>query len=368
MKHTIDDLLHIVYRYYPRGVGIVDGDLDMQAINDSEEHARLVAARIQAAKDERWPAMRRRIEERFPDAPLMNDSLHLPTGRHDACYSFNISLPGATNDRTLWFQVSFLAPYYIIHKACTTDIEKEPRTDFFLVTFQEMSFHVLRSLLDRELISSLGDERLKPVTITRRHVTFDLLPDERPYAEWIAREIETTFGCERMPPEVGTVLVPDLATPKLPGEVRLYDCLFTNDDWVKPSPSDVPAPAVRIDASSLTEPFIAVLTVLAALNRVALTLTIEARRAEREGGFAIHWVVKTDGMLHKGEVLCVLAMIRSLMDSPLTPRGIAARREFETATPEFEALAAAWDGDGAPPCAMVAWASRLLANWPTLLN
>lgn len=45
MKHTQDELLDIVYRHYPRGVGMVDGDIDIQLIYDSEEHARLSAGR-----------------------------------------------------------------------------------------------------------------------------------------------------------------------------------------------------------------------------------------------------------------------------------------------------------------------------------
>jgi hypothetical protein len=56
MKHSLAQLLEIVYRYYPRGVGITD-DVDEQLRNKTEEHARLVAARIQASKDERWHAM-----------------------------------------------------------------------------------------------------------------------------------------------------------------------------------------------------------------------------------------------------------------------------------------------------------------------
>jgi hypothetical protein len=31
---------------------------------------------------------------------------------------------------------------------------------------------------------------------------------------------------------------------------------------------------------------------------------------------------------------------------------------------ELEALVASWDGEGEPPAAMVAWASRFLASWP----
>lgn len=356
MKHTLDELLAIVYRYYPRGVGFINGARNDKAITDSEEHARLVAARLQAATDERWHAMRRRIQEHFPDAPLMNFSLHLPTGGHDACYSFAIDLPGASKDRTLWFHVSFLAPYYIVHRSGTNDIVKEPRTDFFVVTLGGIRFHVSCSLSDPKLISRLDDEWMKPVTIKQHYITFDLLPDERPYAEWIAREIETTFGCEPMPPEVGTVLVPELATPRLPGEVRLYDCLFSDDHrWVKPSPSDVEAPFVEVDASRLTEPFIAVLTVLAALYQILWTLMPEA-----QGNFC--GIARTDGVLHKEEVLSVFAKIRKLLDPPVTPRGIAARRELEAATRELEALIAAWDGDGPPLDAMAAWASRVLAS------
>ena len=99
MKHTQGELLDIVYRYYPRGVGIVDGDIDVQLIYASEEHARLVAARQQVATDERWPALFRRIVERFPDASLMNRALYLPTGGQDACHSFTLYLPGAADQR-----------------------------------------------------------------------------------------------------------------------------------------------------------------------------------------------------------------------------------------------------------------------------
>ncbi len=356
MKHTLDELLDTVYRYYPRGVGLVDGDLDVQAIRVTEEHARLVAARQKAATDERWHTIQRRIQEQFPDASLMNYSLHLPTGAHDACYSFGISLPGAPKDRELWFQVSFLVPYYVIHGSCVTDIVKEPQKDIFSVIFRGFHFQVSRSLFDPNLISDVDNERLKLVAMKRSAVTFEPLPDERPYAEWIAREIKTVFGCEPMLPEVGTVLVPELATPKLPGEVRLYDCLFSEHEWVNPSPSDVPAPIVSVEASHLTEPFKAVLTVLAALYHIFLTLM----RERQDAGYC---VVQTDGILRKEDGVKILAEIRRIIDPPVTLRGIAARREIEAATREFEALIAAWDGEGAPSDAMVAWASNFLASW-----
>jgi hypothetical protein len=354
MKHTQGELMDIVYRYYSRGVGIVDGDLDVQLIYDSEEHARLVAARRKAATDERWPAMRRRIEEHFPDASLMNHSLHLATGDQDACYSFAISLPGATNDRMLWFQVSFLAPCYVIYGSSTTDIVRAPPEDSFSVIFEGLHFQVERSRFDPELISNVDDERRKLATIKKRYVNFDLLPDERPYVEWIAREIEATFGCEPLPPEVGTVLVPDLAAPKLPGEVKLYDCLFEVKEWVKPSPTDMPAPSASMDVSHLTQPFIAVLTVLAALYHIFLFLS-----GHRKG----YCMVSMEGILRKEDALGILAQIRRLIESPVAACGIAAKGKIEAAAREFEALIAAWDGEGAPSDAMVAWASSFLASW-----
>jgi hypothetical protein len=362
MKHTVDELLDIVYRYYPRGVGIVDGDLDVQAIHVTEEHARLVAARGKAATDERWRAMRRRIEERFPEAWITDYSLHLQTG-DDACYSFAFGLRDTPGDRALWVRVSILVPYYIIHGSGTADVVKEQRKDIFTINFRGFPFEVSRSLFDPKLISNVVDEMLKPVTIKRPGVVFDLLPDERPYAEWIAREIETTFGYEPLPPEVGTVRVPALATPQLPGKARLYDCLFSWGEWGAPPPSDVPAPVVTVDANhlNLTEPFMAVLTVLAALYHILLTLI-----RERQGAFSVG--MTTDGILHKEDALKILAGIRHFIELPVTPRGIAGRREIEAATREIEAMIAAWDGEGAPSDAMVAWASSLLARWGGVAN
>ncbi|KYF81265.1 hypothetical protein BE11_39140 [Sorangium cellulosum] len=359
MKHSLDELLDIVYRYYPRGVGITD-DVDEELIRQTEEHARLVAARIQAAKDARWHAMRRRVGERFPGM-LTDQSLHLLSGGCDGCYSFTINLPQSAG-RTLWFEVSFLAPYYIIHSPRTIEIVKDLR-DAFSITFRDMLFIVSRSPLDPRLISNPDHERPRTVTITRQYVTFDLSPDEQPYADWIAHEIEATFGCERMPPEVGTVLVPDVtAGVRLPGEVRLYDCLFSDQHtWVKPSPSEEPAPRAEVDASSLTERFVDVLTVLRAHHQIGLILRLPAiarklPESERQS-LAVFLSASTDGFLHKDKMVQELARMRPHDESPETLRAMAAKRKFE-------ALVASWDGEGEPPAAMVAWASSFLASWP----
>ncbi|MGK3998164.1 hypothetical protein [Sorangium sp. So ce1024] len=358
MKHNLGDLLELVCRYYPRRVGIAD-DVDEQLRHKTEEHARLVAARIQASKDERWHAMRRRIGERFPGM-LTDQSLHLHGGGCAACYSFTINLSKFAG-RTLWFEVSFLAPYYIIHSPRTIEMAKELRDDFS-TSFRGMLFIVPRSPLEPRLISNPDHGRPRTIAITRQYVTFDLSPDEQPYAHWIAHEIEATFGCERMPPDVGTVLVPDVATTlRIPGEVRLYDCLFSDHHtWVKPSPSEVPAPRARVDVSSLTDRFVAVLTVLRAHHQIGWTLRWPAmvRRLpepERQSA-AVFLSASTDGFLHKDKMLEELARMRPHDESPETFRAMAAKRELE-------ALVAAWDGEGEPPAAMVAWASRFLDSW-----
>lgn len=178
MKHNLGDLLELVYRYYPRRVGIAD-DVDEQLRHKTEEHARLVAARIQASKDERWHAMRRRIGERFPGM-LTDQSLHLHGGGCAACYSFTINLSKFAG-RTLWFEVSFLAPYYIIHSPRTIEMVKELRDDFS-TSFRGMLFIVPRSPLEPRLISNPDHGRPRTIAITRQYVTFDLSPDEQPYA------------------------------------------------------------------------------------------------------------------------------------------------------------------------------------------
>ncbi|MGK4002371.1 hypothetical protein WMF31_07095 [Sorangium sp. So ce1036] len=356
MKHSIDELFGIIYRYYPRGVGITDdGDIDVERCRHTEEHDRLVAARIQASKGERWRSMRRRLEDGFPGR-FMNHSLYLAAGDSDACYSFAIDMPESTG-RVLWFHVSFLVPYYIVHSSSTVDIVKQTM-ESFSVDFRGLHFIVPRSPLDPRFVSRPDDSQ-KFAIIRREYATFDLLPDEQPCAAWISSDIEATFGCERMPPEIGTMLVPDVMPGlRLPGEARLYDCLFTDYHmWVEPSPSDVPAPGVRIEESNLTESVVAVLTVLAVLYRILWALMPEMQRG------SCYCIVETNGVLRKEDVVEVLAEIRVLLEPPKTSFGIAAKRELDAATRELEALVAGWDGEGEPPATMVAWASSFLDNW-----
>jgi hypothetical protein len=109
MKHSIEELIQVVYRYYPRGLLIDD-----PRYKESEEYQRLVAARRQAGtNNDQWRAMLRRLGDQFPKNGVQNRSLHLPGGDWDACYSCCLFLATAPGEHyhSVEFLVSFLVPY-----------------------------------------------------------------------------------------------------------------------------------------------------------------------------------------------------------------------------------------------------------------
>jgi len=230
MKHSIDELIGVAHRYYPRGVSSDD-----PRYKETEEYHRLVAARRQAGADnEPWRAVLRRLGDHFPKSGVQDGSLHLPTGGLGASYSGDIYLPNAPGEHyhTVGFQVSFLAPYYIVYSSrVVDDLEKtealRASQDPYACVFVDDTCHILpASVVKPEFRAK--EERLP---VRRRDLSLDPSPDEQPYAAWIARDIEATWGYERMPPEVGKVVVPDVATNlRNLGEATLYDCLLS-DYW-----------------------------------------------------------------------------------------------------------------------------------------
>lgn len=228
MKHSVDELIALAYRYYPRGMAADD------RYKETEEYGRLVAARRRAgAECEPWRAMLRLLRDQFPENIVQNRSSHLPTGDFDASYSGEIYLPNTPgeHDHTVSFLVSFLVPYHIVYSSrCVDDIEateayRSSQDRKVCVFIEDTCFILPAEVVKPELRQK--DE--KPLRRVETH--FDLSSDEQPYAAWIAQNIEATFGYARMPPEVGKVIVPDVATVLRPfGEATLYDCLFS-DNW-----------------------------------------------------------------------------------------------------------------------------------------
>jgi hypothetical protein len=343
MKHDFDEFLEIVYRYYPHVIGSSDSP---SKGDESDEHRRLVDARRHATTDPRWTDMLGRISDRFPGM-VMNHSLHLPTGNFDACYLFTLSLPNSEEHRTLWFGVSFLAPYYVVCRTRLVDVAKQ--IDGYSVPYQGICFFIQGRSLSPEFASWINGENLDSAIQKEEDVSFDLTKDEQAYAEWIVREIESTFECEYMPPEVGTRVIPDVKTNHREiGEVRLYDCLFTDAHaWVTPLRSDDKA-RLQIDAARLPMSITHVLTVLAAFHHIALQWI-------GAGHGSVFYAAMTDCVLRKDELLKSIERLHGMDASNVHSDFIAALREFET-------LIVAWNGEGAPPEALIAWATSFLAR------
>lgn len=226
MKHSVDELFDIVYRYYPRRMERQDPRYEQ-----SDEYQRLSAARRQAGADAGpWRTMLTQLQRQFPSDNVVNRSLHLPIGSQDAAYSGHISVPSSPGERahSIGFLVSFLAPYYVVYSSRflgdATKEEHPAQATRFRITIPWDE--------EADVPGTPHVEDWQPSTPARRVIRFDFSVDEQPYAAWIAREVEATWGgYQPMPPEIGKLVVPDVATD-LPGlgEATLYDCLFS-DDW-----------------------------------------------------------------------------------------------------------------------------------------
>lgn len=192
---TPQDLLPIVYRFYPRGI-----DEYAPGYKDTEQHRRLVHARIQAgAEGNPWSMLLRRIRAHFPGAIMHNGSTHLPTGGLDGGYVGWLELPPRgwhEVHRKIGFLISFLAPCYVVYGA---SIVIAPTTD------------------------NSG---------RAQDIRFAFSPDEEPHVQAITEEILSVFpGYKPIPSEIGNVIVPDVvAGNKMMGQTTLYLCLFT-DAW-----------------------------------------------------------------------------------------------------------------------------------------
>ncbi|UQA55788.1 hypothetical protein [Polyangium aurulentum] len=180
MMTTHSQLLDIVYRFYPRKMlpiareHVPPGE---PVYDDTEEHRRLVeAANRGRAEYPTWEAMTRRLGDRYR---LHDLSLHLLAGGTAPAYSAGVWI---SDETALSFHVSLLGPYYGIH--------------------------------------------------------LPGIPEEEPAAREIVQEIEATYpGYQRIPPELGDEVVPDLFAPVAYfGVATIYVCLFSDYwwTWVRP--------------------------------------------------------------------------------------------------------------------------------------
>lgn len=205
MKHSTQQLLDMAYEYFPRGVTRRDPGYELTA-----EVLRQKAARIPAsAQYDRWRGMLRRLRDRFPadqypGVEVHNQSLFLqvPTAgaNKDRCFTGQVWLPiraPREKHHMLEFLVSFVVPYYAIRSEC--QIPRQPAPGELDTDFE---------------------------------TSFDLTPDEEPFARAATEEIERTFsGYEPINQDVGLTVVPDIvAGSRWFGEATIFTCLFS-DSW-----------------------------------------------------------------------------------------------------------------------------------------
>ena len=146
--------------------------------------------------------------------------------------------PVATPSHTIACLVSFLVPYYVIYSTRTRLVEDPDEKAAFLArrARQRPRRHEARvrkrleeALKRGAVYRTVGWPAERP--ITTRDVTLELSPEEQPYAAAMAREIETTYGYEPMPPEIGNIIVPEVETAsRRSGEATIYTCLMS-DQW-----------------------------------------------------------------------------------------------------------------------------------------
>jgi hypothetical protein len=232
VKHSNDELFDIAYRYYPRGI-----PPDDLRYAESDEHRRLVAARREAgAARGLWRAMMRRLAEQFPGRHVQDNALCCPAEALGAGYDGHVSLPEAPGEHfhTVELRVSFLVPYYVVYATRTTDdpeateARRAKHRQTVLMGIDGVCWALPRNVVKPEVLAELDREFEQKPPERRRDICFELSPEERSCAVSIAREIEATYGYEPMSPEVGNVIVSDVATESCAvGNARLYDCLLS---------------------------------------------------------------------------------------------------------------------------------------------
>ena len=233
MKHSIDELFNIAYRYYPRGIPPYDSRYE-----ESEEHRRLVAARGEAvAARPPWSAMMRRLAERFSERQVQDDAHCRPAAALGVGYPGFVRLPQAAGEHfhAVEIRVSFLVPYYVVYATRTTDDPEATEArlakqrDTVLMGIEGVGWALPRNVVRPEVVAELDRELDAMPPARRRVIRFDLSPEEQPYGAAIIQEIEATYGYKLMPPEIGNEIVPDVATEfGTIGEATIYDCLLSD--------------------------------------------------------------------------------------------------------------------------------------------
>lgn len=208
LRHSLDELTQIVYRYYPRGTPPSDTE------RTEKYRFRVDACRRAHAERKPFQAMLDRLQAAIPGSEVSYDGMHLADGGFDTSYSANVEL-SETDLHRLRIHVSVIAPYYLLlwrRAYCVPG------------TMRPTPAWMLKDLEDGFIPPPPHDE------YSPFEESFDFSPDQEHLARLLATEIESTYpGYQLMPPEIGHQVVPEVTTDMhLLTFPTLYHCLFAS--------------------------------------------------------------------------------------------------------------------------------------------
>lgn len=189
---TTSRLLELAHQYYP--ANLWDADEGYVA---SEQYQRLLQARQHALKNSApWERLIARVKEALPSCRV--EDWTVPASS-DNCWRVRVYLPevlqlaGGQEYRAVVLLVSILAPVYTRYS----------------------SFH-----------QRFGTRWSKPTLF------YEDIPETKPIADKLEELVRAELGAQPLPQDTLMTLVPDIQCGnRSMGEVRLIDCLFTDDRW-----------------------------------------------------------------------------------------------------------------------------------------
>jgi hypothetical protein len=185
-------LVELVHQYYPAHLWDAD-----EGYAGSEQYQRLVRARQEALKNaETWERLLSGLRESLPRCRVEDWSVLFST---DNCWRVRVYLPEVLQleegleYRAVVILVSILAPVYVRYSS-----------------FQQC----------------FGSRWKKPALF------YEDVPQTKPIADKVEALVRSELGVQPLPHDTLFTRVPDIQCGNRSlGEVRLIDCLFTDDRW-----------------------------------------------------------------------------------------------------------------------------------------
>jgi hypothetical protein len=189
---TTSRLIELAHQYYPANLWDAD-----ETYVTSAQYQRLLQARRNALNNSGpWERLLTRLKEALPTCRVEDWSVLFST---DNCWRVRVYLPeapqpeGEKEARAVVVLVSILVPAYVRYS----------------------SFH-----------------RRSGLRWSKPTLFYEDTPETKPFADKVEELVRSEMGVQPLPQDTLLTQVPDIQCGnKSLGEVRLIDCLFTDDRW-----------------------------------------------------------------------------------------------------------------------------------------